>query len=58
MERVFQDGDVVRLKSGGPLMTVVSFGQYSGTAKYKCEWFDAKHALTSGLFIEASLVAM
>lgn len=41
----FSKGDVVQLKSGGPLMTVSDVGDYSGTAAgpadgVKCVWFD------------------
>lgn len=43
MEKQFKVGDVVRLKSGGPKMTVVEnpdiyFG--SDVLKVKCQWFD------------------
>jgi len=46
-------GDVVRLKSGGPNMTVSSIGQKSGNVT--CQWFmDDK--LESGVFSPESLV--
>lgn len=41
-----QKGDVVQLKSGGPMMTVTEVGNYSGTYSLgpkdgaKCIWFD------------------
>ena len=39
-----QIGDVVQLKSGGPIMTISNIGDYShsgGPAKGAyCEWFD------------------
>ncbi len=37
-------GDVVRLKSGGPLMTITEFGKYaySDHEQVKCVWFDNK----------------
>lgn len=35
----FKPGDVVALKSGGPLMTV---GSKRDGAKVWCEWFDGK----------------
>jgi uncharacterized protein YodC (DUF2158 family) len=39
----FKVGDVVQLKSGGPLMTVHSIGDYSPTGPNPgllCVWFD------------------
>lgn len=41
----FSKGDVVQLKSGGPLMTVSDVGNYSGMGTgpedgVKCVWFD------------------
>jgi len=53
-QRLFKDGDVVRLKSGGPKMTIVGFDKYSDADLYKCQWFDKDHRL-DGLFTEASL---
>lgn len=38
-------GDIVRLKSGGPLMTIQGFFVTRGTRLAKCSWFvndDAK----------------
>ena len=38
-----KNGDTVRLKSGGPLMTVAGIGKYGMGAsdeKAKCTWFD------------------
>lgn len=41
-------GDTVRLKSGGPLMTVEEIGDYSvdgdGPMKASCTWFDGNAA--------------
>ncbi|HCH4002762.1 TPA: DUF2158 domain-containing protein [Vibrio parahaemolyticus] len=34
----FNEGDVVKLKSGGPKMTVVEVGDH----ECFCRWFDAK----------------
>jgi uncharacterized protein YodC (DUF2158 family) len=44
MER-FQQGDVVRLKSGGPWMTITALGIYSGwtmspSDTASCRWFE------------------
>ena len=33
-------GDVVQLKSGGPLMTVDSVSPFNGVASARCVWFD------------------
>jgi uncharacterized protein YodC (DUF2158 family) len=57
MAQMFEDGAKVRLKSGGPLMTVVDFGEYGYTGKesYKCRWFDHKNSLTEATFTEAEL---
>jgi uncharacterized protein YodC (DUF2158 family) len=47
-------GDVVRLKSGGPLMTIKSVGDHYGTQTVWCVWFDQKVVQQSGSFpIEA-----
>jgi uncharacterized protein YodC (DUF2158 family) len=38
----FKKGDVVKLKSGGPDMTIVEIGEfgYDPTIKAKCHWFE------------------
>ncbi|WP_448326119.1 YodC family protein [Sulfitobacter sp. M13] len=36
----FKVGDTVMLKSGGPIMTVDSIGQYNGLTKARCIWFN------------------
>ena len=43
----FQPGDVVRLKSGGPSMTITALGVYSGwamrpTDTASCRWFEGE----------------
>jgi uncharacterized protein YodC (DUF2158 family) len=35
----FKKSDVVRLRSGGPRMTVVDIGMYGGELRAKCQWF-------------------
>lgn len=41
MTELFRPGDVVRLKSGGPKMTVTSMGDDGyGKMKVWCDWFD------------------
>lgn len=40
----FKPGDVVVLKSGGPLMTVLEVGGLPGSkARVYCSWFDGKN---------------
>lgn len=48
-------GDVVRLKSGGPLMTVESLDDYYGVMKARCTWFS-NHELKDGVFPPETLV--
>ena len=43
----FQTGDVVRLKSGGPCMTITAIGDYSGwtmspSHTVSCMWFEGQ----------------
>ena len=45
MEHEFKVGDTVRLKSGGPEMTMKGIGQYAIGATEDnalCVWFDGK----------------
>ena len=45
MQHNFKEGDKVRLKSGGPIMTIKGIGQYGAGAKDDnalCVWFDGK----------------
>jgi uncharacterized protein YodC (DUF2158 family) len=54
----FNSGDVVRLMSGGPRMTVVNYGLYGmGATKesYLCKWFDDKNKVVENTFLEAEL---
>jgi uncharacterized protein YodC (DUF2158 family) len=50
----FKEGETVRLKSGGPLMTVKTL-QSEGTLW--CEWFDKDEKLQGDSFKPASLEA-
>jgi uncharacterized protein YodC (DUF2158 family) len=56
MAIALEEGTVVRLKSGGPDMTVVGeehiFGK--GTGKVRCQWFEEKKMM-QGTFPEPSL---
>jgi uncharacterized protein YodC (DUF2158 family) len=38
-----QIGDVVRLKSGGPAMTVIATGPRAEPGVVECAWFDRDH---------------
>ena len=49
----FAIGDIVKLKSGGPEMTVQSLPDTSGRS-YRCQWFAGKK-LESGSFPPDSL---
>lgn len=49
----FAVGDIVKLKSGGPDMTVNSVPE-AGSKYYSCQWFAGKK-LESGRFPEDSL---
>ncbi|ENO1790665.1 TPA: DUF2158 domain-containing protein [Vibrio alginolyticus] len=49
---VFEEGDVVRLKSGGPNMTVVEVDEEYGCF---CQWFDEKGNLTQSTFNSKAL---
>jgi uncharacterized protein YodC (DUF2158 family) len=56
-EQRFPNGHKVKLKSGGPTMTVVNFAKYdySEDESYKCRWFDHKNTLTEAVFTEPEL---
>jgi uncharacterized protein YodC (DUF2158 family) len=53
----FVKGDTVRLKSGGPIMTVTNVGAraYSTEEAVWCVWFDAKNNKTEDTFPPESL---
>lgn len=54
MANTFEDGTVVQLKSGGPLMTVEGYNR--DTDRFICEWFvDGKkyRELFKGTSLEA-----
>jgi uncharacterized protein YodC (DUF2158 family) len=58
MASEFKVGDIVKLKSGGPEMTVerefVNYDTKKTTGRYECQWFAGKK-LESGQFQEDSL---
>jgi uncharacterized protein YodC (DUF2158 family) len=50
----FKPGDVVRLRSGGPVMTVESIGSMVSADSVNCVWFE-KTKQMSGSFAPATL---
>jgi uncharacterized protein YodC (DUF2158 family) len=52
MAHKFVVGDIVKLKSGGPEMTVNA--RFSGPITYRCQWFAGKK-LENGVFPEDSV---
>lgn len=56
MSEAFKVGDVVRLKSGGPRMTVTNAGDdMSGRPFVECAWFEGTTAL-NGAFPPLALL--
>jgi uncharacterized protein YodC (DUF2158 family) len=53
----FKVGDTVKLKAGGPDMSVQSIPKVGVSAYYSCQWFAGKK-LESGKFPEDSLIAV
>ena len=48
---MFEIGDKVRIKSGGPVMTVENIGDYTlYNPGAKCVWFDDKKKLQDSVF--------
>ena len=50
MAESFNVGDTVRLKSGGPRMTVESLEQFDGMDTVSCVWFDEKNEVQRQTF--------
>jgi len=48
-------GDKVRLKAGGPLMTVEAVKQTAGGIQVHCVWFDHDHDEKRAQYPEAEL---
>ena len=45
-----QVGEIVRLKSGGPAMTVVATGARAEPGVVECAWFDRDNAYAAASF--------
>jgi len=59
MSDMFKVGDVVRLKSGGPNMTVTAVGpDEQGTPQVWVSWFDEKKQAANGYYPAAAVEAM
>jgi len=54
MAEQWKEGDLVQLKSGGPIMTVESATTYEGKTSIFCAWFDKTQKMT-GSFPPATL---
>jgi uncharacterized protein YodC (DUF2158 family) len=55
---MFQVGDTVKLKSGGPHMTVTQVGNgVAGVLTVRCTWFEGSEHKTGG-FPAAGVVAV
>jgi uncharacterized protein YodC (DUF2158 family) len=48
----FHEGDVVKLKSGGPALTVILI---QGDGLVTCKWFDTNLSVKEGLFQAISI---
>ncbi|WP_348700319.1 DUF2158 domain-containing protein [Duganella fentianensis] len=57
MTYAYKVGDSVKLKAGGPVMSVQALPQPGYRQYYVCQWFAGKK-LESGNFAEESLVAV
>ncbi|KFF16768.1 YodC family protein [Flavobacterium hydatis] len=53
MNQSFKEGETVRLKSGGPLMTISRIDKENNLAN--CEWFDSKKEFRAADFYLTSL---
>lgn len=51
----FVVGDLVKLKGGGPIMTVCDRGQHKSVTQYSCIWYDGSK-YSEHTFIEPLLV--
>jgi uncharacterized protein YodC (DUF2158 family) len=52
---MFQIGDTVELKSGGPAMTIASLETGMGVVRAHCQWFDRNGAIQQHFYSVTSL---
>jgi len=55
MAKIFEPGDIVQLKSGGPNMTVIDVWPEFLFAEIWCKWFDDKNDTKEGSFPAVAL---
>jgi uncharacterized protein YodC (DUF2158 family) len=55
MSGAFRVGELVRLRSGGPTMTVVGLGAGTRPSMVECAWFDRHDAHAAAGFPPAAL---
>jgi len=53
--KLFESGDLVRLKSGGPVITVVQVSRKEDEPMATCAWFDRDHEFHREAFVAAAL---
>jgi len=52
---IFEPGQIVRLKSGGPKMTIKGSDKDAGSGTWACQWFDRNGKIQSDTFPEDML---
>lgn len=53
-DTILRVGDVVRLKIGGPKMSIATVDEH--VSRYMCHWFNKNNELTCGNFHKKQLV--
>ena len=53
----FRPGDLVRLKLGGPPMTVLGYRDYALARLCHCRWFDDRNQEVEEYFTDEELLA-
>jgi uncharacterized protein YodC (DUF2158 family) len=49
-------GDLVKLKSGGPVMTISLVRERENLSVIQCKWFDSSNSLQTESFLKETLV--